>query len=56
MSKMGRAMLDRPVLHRARNYIGNSGVDLLAGLHSFKQGFVNFLGQTLAHYVFAEYS
>ena len=55
MGEMGRTVLDGPILHCARNDVGDAAVDLVTVCDGGKQGFVYLLWQALAHDVLAEH-
>ena len=55
MGKVGRAVLDRPVLHCAGNDVSDAGVQILAHSYCVEQRFVDLFGKPLSHHVLAEY-
>ena len=49
------ALLNRPILHRVGDYIGNSRIQALTVLHRLAQCLVRILWQSLAHQRIVEY-
>ena len=54
MGEMGRALLDRPILHGICHAVGDGGIEILTAGNGLAQRLINVLGQSLTHDVVVE--